>query len=130
MLNVYKQEKKLLWNIFDEKSLHKPVLSNFINIILSHLNYSKNFQEYFDSFHQILARFASLGPEARLYLLKIKTVKRLCLFIREYKKEQEYSEEEFALPFYINNPEIGLAPNESNKILSNLDQWYQQKEQE
>ena len=87
MLNVYKQEKKLLFNIFDEKSQHKPVLSNFINIVLSHLNYSKNFQEYFDSFHQILAWFASLGPEARLYLLKIKTIKRLCLFIWEYKWE-------------------------------------------
>ena len=43
MLNVYKQEKKVLLNIFDEKSMHRPVLANFINIVLSHLNYSKNF---------------------------------------------------------------------------------------
>ncbi len=66
-----------------------------------------------------------MGAEARKYLLQLKTVKRLCLFIREYKKDQDYSEEEFALPFYVNTPEIGLAPNESNKILSNLDLWYQ-----
>ena len=55
MLNVYKIERKNLNSILDPKSSKKSVLSNFINIVLTNLKYSRLFTEYYESFHQIIA---------------------------------------------------------------------------
>lgn len=132
MLNVYKQEKKILFTIFDEKAPKKSSLANFINIILTNLKSSREYTENFEQYQQIIAWFASLGPDARFYLLKIKTLKWICLFVQEkyFKVDEEYSEEEFRLPCYENyTPEIGIAP-EDNARVSNLEKWYQEKEQE
>lgn len=87
MLNLYEEEKTQLnehWkNIqVDDKgqivaTSYKPgTLANFILTLVSHIYDIKQFVFNLSHYFQILARFASLGPEAREFLLKARVVGR------------------------------------------------------
>jgi hypothetical protein len=68
MIKVYRGERKIFNKSVGGKPV-KSVLCNFINFVIMNIQTSKNWSLNADQYFQILARFASLGSEARLYLL-------------------------------------------------------------
>lgn len=89
MITIYEKEKANLnvhWVEY-EQSQKNPnqvelvqssvgPLGNFVLLLISHIYDIKAFSYNIPHYFQILARFASLGPEARAFLLKAKIVGR------------------------------------------------------
>lgn len=77
---VYSQSEKV--EMFQLTSDHEQATPSLIILINSFLHYQtslhllQNF-EFSSNLHAVIAHFASLGPEARLYLLKTRTLSRL-----------------------------------------------------
>jgi hypothetical protein len=77
MLTVYDDEKKLLADYWppsgEEASKDFGVLGsmgNFVLLLLSHMYNMKHATINLPHYFRLLARFASLGPEAREFLLR------------------------------------------------------------
>ena len=89
MLTVYEDEKHLLANYFPPDGFdvkdNTPLgpLGNFILMLISNMYQVKNVNKNMAHFFQLLARFASLGPEAREFLLRAKMVGRCMDFFFE-----------------------------------------------
>jgi len=82
MLKIYNDEKDRLCDIFDPSKKadpkHTTVLGNFIFLLLDKLpEVLRNYSGMMSPYLCLLARFASLGPEARLYLLRAEALGRL-----------------------------------------------------
>lgn len=101
MLNLYNRDKGNLdqyWTLMNGQAteeeqrayLLKNPLANFINSIITHFYETKNYVGHQAQYHQVLARFAQLGPEARLYLLKAKMIGRALDFF--YDRQSPFNE--------------------------------------
>lgn len=77
---VFSQSEKV--EMFCLSSDHEQATPSLIILINSFLHYQtsehllQNF-EFSSNMHAVIAHFASLGPETRLYLLKTRTLSRL-----------------------------------------------------
>lgn len=89
MLTIYDKEKASLANFWPDAEKQRRAnpgktaaaasvgtLGNFILLLLSHLYDLKAFVHNLPHYFQILARFASLGPEARAMMLRARIVGR------------------------------------------------------
>jgi hypothetical protein len=88
MLNLYEDEKNQLNDYWQYKegqkdSLQKSYLGNFINILICMMPESHIYTEFNTQFFSLLSKFASLGKEARLYLLKARLIGKLMIYGNE-----------------------------------------------
>ena len=102
----------------------KSHLVSFINLILSKIFENSTASDYF----QILARFASLGPQARLYLLKAKIVGRM-LEVCDGAEDSTSQFQDMSDLVYeeIETPEIGLPTPLEKALLSYWDEFSMNK---
>lgn len=86
------------------------ILVNFINLLVQNMPVAKMYVENNSQYFNIIAKFAMLGPEARLYLLKIKILTRISNFY--LKSAEEINDEglcDMKLEFFeILDTEIGF----------------------
>jgi len=118
MINLYNEEKDTLNDYWKYKeglkdSLESSLLRNFINILLCSMEETRNFTEYNTQYFQLIARFAGLGQEARLYLLKANILTRFHIFSSADNEGIDKTLlETLDLTFEQNeNVEIGLPTN-------------------
>ena len=134
MIRLYEDEKDLLnkyWQYREESkdSLNRSLLGNFINIIISNLKTARNFTEYNSQYFSVLSRFASLGKEARLYLLKAKIVGRILNYYQgDSSAFHDYFNDFSDLNFEVNpTPEIGVPFKLENVRLSLWEELFVRK---
>lgn len=123
MLTIYDKEKSKLnshWDEYEEGKKNPNYqftqtsigpLGNMILLFVSHIYDIKQFNYNIATYFQILARFASLGPEAREFLLKCKIVGRCMDFFYESASpyKQQFSNFEDLGPYMEKvDPEICL----------------------
>jgi hypothetical protein len=88
-------------------------------MLISHIYELKNFSLNIPHYFQILARFASLGPEARAFLLRAKIVGRCMDFFYDTASpyRQQFSNFIDLGPFTEKKePEIGLPTQVDKKV--------------
>ena len=80
--------------------------------------YIANFPQFF----QLIARFSSLGPEAREFLLRAKGIGRLMeFFYDEVSPHKAYFRDYTEInPIYKGKPDIGLPTEIDRKQMSSL----------
>jgi hypothetical protein len=124
MLKVYEKEKDKI-NLYWKKNALglQPAptnLGNFILIIIRHLYDTKRFVKNFAQYFQLLARFSSLGPETREFLLRARMVGRLMDFLFENSSpyKEEFRNMLDIVPTYNENPDIGLPTMIDKKQIS------------
>lgn len=90
MIKIYDHEKENLalhWQDIEANkectSTRIGTLGNFILILIQNLYNAKPFTLNYANYFQLLARFASLGPEARQFLLKAQIVGRCMDFYHD-----------------------------------------------
>ena len=132
MLTIYDQEKASLteyWRGVDgQPRQHAPgsqrqlgPLGNFILLLLSHIYDVKAFTLNLPSYFQILARFASLGPEAREFLLNARVVGRCMDFFFDGASPYRafFSDMTDLGPLWTREqPDIGLPTTVNQKVRS------------
>lgn len=133
MIRLYEEEKELLDQYWQDRkvsedAINKSLLGNFINIVLWNFEEARKLTEYNPQYFSILSRFASLGKEARLYLLKAKTVGRLLYYVKETHRSSEPGTAiTQILTFYEPSPEIGLPYKLENAKLSLWEELFMRK---
>lgn len=83
MLKIYPLEKDQLneyWKDPTNPANNVTVLGNFGLVLLHNIFHLKKFVANFTQYFQLLARFTSLGGEAREFLLRAKGIGRLMEF--------------------------------------------------
>ena len=134
MINLYEEEKDELDHYWQYKeglreSWHKCYLGNFINLVISNIKESRKWTEFNTNFFCLLSKFASLGQEARLYLLKAKVIGRI---IAHYQQDasafQEFFTDYSDVVFEENtNVEIGLPIKLENTKITLWEEMFQRK---
>ena len=126
MLNVYKVESERLNDYWaDGGSQQTSYLSNFINLIIANIYVSRKWTGNFSQYHQIVARFASLGPEARLYLLKARMIGRYLHLINSYVDEENEWTDMSDIRYQENEDiEIGFSTEINVEKLSYFEEKY------
>jgi len=125
MIRLYEDEKDLLDKYWQHKeglkdSYNGSYLGNFINLVISNFRIARIYSELNTQYFQLLSRFASLGKEARLYLLKAKIVGRILnYYMQDSSPYQEYFHDYSDLSYEENmTPELGLPLKLENVKLS------------
>lgn len=124
MIRLYEHEKDYLnefWQLQEEskEAVHRSSLGNFINIVIENIGAARKLAEYNSQYFSILSRFASLGQQARLYLLKAKIIGRLMIYIKEGNYSSEISSIFGTLNYMaVSQPEVGLPFKLENVKLS------------
>lgn len=118
MIKIYEEEKEYLDDYWQYKSgakdsLQRSYLGNFINLLISNFEASRTYTEHTPQFFSLLSRFARLGNEARLYLLKGKIVGRILnYYLQDSSAHQEFFNDLSDLNYEVNtHVEIGLPTN-------------------
>lgn len=134
MIQLYKEEKDLLdqyWQYREgtKESLQRCYLGNFVNLLISGFKDTRVYTEFNANYFELLARFASLGKEARLYLLKAKIVGRIMNFyLQDASPYVEYFNDCSDLSFEENhNVELGLPIKMENVKMSMWEELFMKK---
>jgi hypothetical protein len=78
MLKVYDNQKATLNQYFTQQGAKPNILANFIlNLVSNFFDAKLTYPAYFNQYCQILLRFATLGIEAKEFLLRCKMIGRL-----------------------------------------------------
>jgi hypothetical protein len=132
MLKLYPEEKHLLRIYWQNPQLpenNQSKIGNLALILLHNIFQLKNFVGNFPQYFQLIARFASLGPEAREFLLRAKGVGRLMeFFYDEVSPHKEYFRDFSDIaPIYNERPEIGLPTEIDRKQMSQFQELMEKK---
>jgi len=134
MLRLYEDEKDQLDNYWQyregtKESLQRCYLGNFINMLISNMRRTHAYAEYNAQYFSLLSRFASLGKEARLYLLKAKMIGRILVYYFEGRCDfQQFFYDYSDVTYEENlNVEIGLPIKIENLKLSLWEDLFMRK---
>lgn len=134
MIRVYEEEKEYLDSYWQYKagvkeSYHRCYLGNFINLLIHNFKVARTYTEYNSQYFSLLSRFASLGKEARLYLLKAKIVGRIMdYYLQDASPLQDYFND-FSDLYYEENEqvEMGLPTKLESTKLSMWEEMFMRK---
>ena len=125
MIRLYEEERQHLddyWQFKNgtKESFSLSLLGNFINFVISNIFEEKKYAKYKTQYFNILSRFASLGQEARLYLIKAKIIGRLMTFyLEDATLHSEYFMDCSDLSFDENtDPDLGFPTKIENAHIS------------
>ena len=123
MIHLFEEEKTCLQEYWEYKAGHREFYSNshllnFINLLISNIDEMKEHSENNSQFFCLLAKFAGLGPESRIYLLRAKILTRITnYYLQDVPIEDK--EDDKSLIFEENEtPEIGLPTSVENAYIS------------
>ena len=125
MLKLYPEESQHLNNYWidpQNPANNQTKIGNFALILLHNIFNLKMYIANFPQFFQLIARFSSLGPEAREFLLRAKGVGRLMeFFYDEVSPHKAYFRDYTEInPIYKEKPDIGLPTEIDRKQMSSL----------
>ena len=134
MLKLYENEKDVLNSYWEYKegkcdTFQKTYLGNFINLLISNFDNAHNYSEQNSQYFQLIARFSSLGKEARLYLLKAKIVGRIFnYYLNDSSQFQEFFNDFSDVEFEENQLiEIGFPMKSEDMKLTLWEELIQKK---
>jgi hypothetical protein len=125
MLKVYQVERTKLndyWSDPTDPAKNSTVLGNFALILLNNIFYVKRFIGHMSQYMQLLARFSSLGGEAREFLLRGRAVGRLMeFFFDDVSPHKDFFRDMSEInPIYKEKPEIGLPTEIDRKQINHF----------
>lgn len=132
MLKLYPEEKHLLRNYWvnpQNVANNQTKIGNFALILLQNIFQLKKFVANFPQYFQLIARFTSLGPEAREFLLKAKGIGRLMeFFYDEVSPHKEFFRDFSDVnPIYNEKPEIGLPTEIDRKQMNQFQELLEKR---
>jgi ubiquitin carboxyl-terminal hydrolase 9/24 len=134
MLRIYEEEKEYLDSYWQFKagtkeSLTRCYIGNFINLLIANMNSARTYTEYNPQYFSLLSRFARLGQEARVYLLKAKMVGRvLNYYLQDSSPFQDYFKDTSDLNYEENEQvDLGLPTDVDKAHISIWEEMFMKK---
>ena len=134
MLKCYEQDKgklNLYWTEPESRKENLTVIGNLMLILMKHLFLLKKYVGNFLHYFQLIARFSSLGKEAREFLLRCRLIGRFYDFFYEQSSpfKSDFRNYDDLQVFYNESPDIGLPTVVDAKKLSYFQEMMEKRKE-